>query len=207
MSRTIDVYFSIVSPWAHLGHQPFLDLVARHGLAVAWKPVQLGTLFAETGGLPLGQRAVQRQRYRFIELQRWAARRGRPVVLRPAHWPFDPTLADGCVLALIAAGKDPAGFIGAAMRGVWEEERDLADRTTLAEILTAAGHDAAATLAGAETPSAAATYEANRAEAAEANVFGSPGYVLDGEPFWGQDRLDMLDEMLTSGRPPFKPGF
>ncbi|GLK81727.1 2-hydroxychromene-2-carboxylate isomerase [Methylopila turkensis] len=207
MPRRVDVYFSLLSPWAHLGHAPFTELVAKHGLEVAWKPVQLGALFAETGGLPLGKRAVQRQRYRFVELQRWAAKRGRPLVLRPKHWPFEPDLADGCVLSLLEQGEDPAGFIGAALRAVWEEERDLTDRATLAELLAAAGHDAARTLAGAETPSTAAAYEANRAAAASGSVFGSPAYVLDGEVFWGQDRLDLLDEALETGRPPYTADF
>lgn len=207
MSRTVDVYFSMVSPWAYLGHAPFMEIAAKHGLIVNWKPVQLGALFAETGGLPLGKRAVQRQRYRMVELQRWAAKRGRPIRFKPAHWPFDPTLADAAVVALVAAGEDPAAFIAAGMRATWEDDRDMADRATLAERLTASGFDAAAILVAAESPAVAAAGEANRAEAFAADVFGSPGYVLDGEVFWGQDRLDMLDDALTSGRPPFAPGF
>ncbi len=207
MSRIVDVYFSLISPWAHLGHEPYLAVAAKHGVATRWKPVQLGTLFAETGGLPLGKRAIQRQRYRFVELQRWAEARGRPIHLRPAHWPFDPTLADGAVLALIAAGADPAGFIGAAFRAVWEGERDLGARETIAELLAAEGFDPGATLTAAETPASAATYEANRREAAAGDVFGSPAYVLDGEVFWGQDRIDMLDDALTSGRKAYSADF
>ena len=53
MSRTIDYYFSLVSPWAYIGHAPFMAIAARHGLAVNHKPVFLGRVFAETGGLPL----------------------------------------------------------------------------------------------------------------------------------------------------------
>jgi 2-hydroxychromene-2-carboxylate isomerase len=206
MTRRVDVYFSLISPWAHLGHEPFLDIARRHEVEIGWKPVQLGALFAETGGLPLGKRAVQRQRYRFIELQRWAARRGRPLNLRPKHWPFDPTLADCAVLALLKDGHDPAGFIGAAFRAVWEEERDLADRATIAELLAAQGFDAEKTLAAAQTPEIATLYEANRADAYAADVFGSPAYVLDGEVFWGQDRLGFLDEALASGRQPYRAG-
>lgn len=207
MARNVDVYFSLISPWAHLGHEPFLALVAKHGLSVTWKPVQLGTLFAETGGLPLGKRAVQRQRYRMVELQRWAARRGRPLVFRPKHWPFDPDLADRSVLAILDAGADPAAFIGAAFRAVWEEESDLADHATLRELLSTHGFDAEAVLAAAQSAGTAVAYEANRAEAFAADVFGSPAYVLAGEVFWGQDRIDMLDEALTSGREPYRAGF
>jgi 2-hydroxychromene-2-carboxylate isomerase len=203
MPRRVDVYLSVVSPWAHLGNQPFLDLARRHGVTVTWKPVPLLEVFAETGGAPLAKRAPARQRYRFVELKRWAERRARPLILRPKHWPFNPSLADRAAIALGALGLDPAPYVVAACRGVWEEELDLADRDTVAEILTAQGFDASAALAVADAPEAAAVYEANRAEAIAADVFGSPSYVLEGEVFWGQDRLDLLDEALASGRGPY----
>ncbi|GBD49160.1 2-hydroxychromene-2-carboxylate isomerase [Methylopila sp. Yamaguchi] len=207
MSRILEVYLSVLSPWAHLGHAPFLELAARHGLAPVWRPVHLPGLFSETGGLPLAQRAIQRQRYRFVELQRWAEARGRPIHLRPKHWPFDATLADAAALALIARGEDPAPYLGAAMRGVWEEERDLASRDTIADVLAEQGFDADAVMAEAARPETAAAYALNRAKATDAGVFGSPAYVLDGEVFWGQDRLEMLDQALASGRAPYTPDF
>lgn len=205
MARRVDVFFSIVSPWAHLGHAPYLALAERRGVETAWRPLPLGPLFAETGGLPLAKRAPERRRYRDVELQRWAARRGRPVNLRPAFWPFDGALADRSALALVAAGHDPGAFAGAAMRGVWEGELDLASREVLAKLIDGSGFDADATLAAAEGDDTAAAYEANRRAGQEIGVFGSPTYVLDGEPFWGQDRLDLLDEALASGRPPYRP--
>ncbi|MET0312982.1 MAG: 2-hydroxychromene-2-carboxylate isomerase [Hansschlegelia sp.] len=203
MPRHVDVYFSTVSPWAYLGHEPFMDLVGRRGLTVGWRPLSLGPLFSETGGLPLGKRSLQRRRYRDVELQRWAQKRGRPLNLRPKHWPFDGALADAAVLAIVALGEDPATFAGAAMRGVWEEERDLGSRETIAGLLSAAGHDAEAVLATAAGEGVATAYELNRVAGQDFGVFGSPTYVLDGEVFWGQDRLDLLDDALESGRPPF----
>lgn len=204
MSRRVDVYFSLLSPWAHLGHAPLLELAERHAVEIGWRPMPLMSLFADTGGVPLAKRSVQRRRYRDLELLRWADKRGRPLKLRPAHWPFDPSLADRAVIALVAAGKDPAGYVGAGFRAAWEEDRDMAERATIAELLTAEGFDADATLAAAEEPSADETYQANHAAAMEADVFGSPAYVLDGEVFWGQDRLDLLDDALASGRAPYR---
>lgn len=204
MTRHVDVYLSVISPWAYLGHAPFLRVAETHGVTIGWKPVPLSALFSETGGLPLAKRAIQRRHYRNLELQRWAEKRGRPVKLQPAHWPFDPRLVDGAVLALIAGDQDPAAFLQAAMRGVWEEERDLASAETIAALLTEAGFDAEAVLAAAETPGTGETYEANRVAAQETGVFGAPSYVLDGEVFWGQDRIDMLDEALASGRAPYR---
>ena len=71
MPQSIDYYFSMPWPWAYIGHKVFQDLVSAYDLKVNYKPVQLGDLFSETGGLPLGKRHPVRQRYRMVELQRW----------------------------------------------------------------------------------------------------------------------------------------
>ena len=77
MSRAIDYYFSLVSPWAFIGHAAFMEIARRHELDINYKPVFLGRVFAETGGLPLDKRHPVRQRYRLVELQRWREKRGR----------------------------------------------------------------------------------------------------------------------------------
>ena len=105
MSRTIDYYFSLASPWAYIGHAPFMDIARRHGLDVNYKPVFLGRVFAETGGLPLTKRHPARQRYRIVNLQRWRDKRGLDFNLHPKHWPFDATLADRFVIAIEMAGR------------------------------------------------------------------------------------------------------
>ena len=66
----------MVSPWAAIGHSIFLGMARRHDVAITFKPVSLGEVFAETGGLPLPKRHPVRQRYRLMELQRWRAKRG-----------------------------------------------------------------------------------------------------------------------------------
>lgn len=205
MGRTIDVYFSMMSPWAYLGHDPFLALVSKYSIAARWRPVLLGPLFDQTGGMPLAKRAIERRRYRDVELARWSSRRERPLNLRPKHWPFDPSLADRCVIGLVGMGKNPAAFIRAAFRGIWAEDRDLGDPHVLAALVHAQGFDSELALAEAESEGARMAYRANHEAALSAGVFGSPSYVLDGEVFWGQDRLDLLDDMLASGRGPYRP--
>src|ERR1700761_9701713 len=111
MPRQIDYYFSMNSPWAYIGHKPFRDLAAAHGLKINHKPVVLVDLFSETGGLPLPKRHPVRQRYRMVELQRWRDKRGLQFHLQPAHWPFSPRLADGVVIAAVEAGHDPDRFL------------------------------------------------------------------------------------------------
>jgi 2-hydroxychromene-2-carboxylate isomerase len=203
MSRAIDYYFSLVSPWAYIGHRHFLDIARRHAARVVYKPVQLNEVFAQTGGLPLARRHPARQAYRMMDLQRWREKRGLAFHLRPQHWPFDADLANCAVEALAASGADPADFVQRAFAGVWEAQRDLADRAVVAELLRAAGLSPDSILAQVDSESIRGSYERNRLDAIATGVFGSPAYVLDGEIFWGQDRLDLLDDALTSGRPPF----
>jgi 2-hydroxychromene-2-carboxylate isomerase len=204
MSRRVDYYFSLASPWAYIGHAPFMEIARRHGLTLNHKPIFLGRLFAETGGQPLPQRHPARQRYRMLELQRWRQKRGLNFNLKPKFWPFDVTLADRFVIAVTAAGKDPDPFLRRAFAGVWEEERNLADPIVVAELAEAAGLDSTSLIETARGSMTEALYGLNLENAVANDVFGSPGYVLDGEVFWGQDRLELLDDALASGRPPFQ---
>jgi 2-hydroxychromene-2-carboxylate isomerase len=205
MPRVIDYYFSLVSPWAYIGHGPFMDIVERHGIEINYKPVFLGRVFAETGGLPLAQRHPARQRYRLVELQRWREKRGLSFNLQPKHWPFDVNLADRFVIAITVSGKSPDAFLRRAYAALWEEERNLGDPLVLAELAEQAGLDSSTLMDIAGGSSTEAIYALNLENAVACDVFGSPAYVLDGEVFWGQDRLDLLDDALASGRAPFKP--
>jgi 2-hydroxychromene-2-carboxylate isomerase len=204
MPRQIDYYFSLQSPWAYIGHKLFREVVSTYDLKVNHKPVVLVDLFSETGGLPLLKRHPVRQRYRMVELQRWRDKRGLNFHLQPANWPFNARLADGLVLAAIEAGHDPDPVRRRAFAAVWEGELNLADAATLIKLADDSG------LAGKQLVERSATeeigkiYEQNRQDALSADVFGSPAYVLDGEVFWGQDRIELLVDALKTGRPPYR---
>src|ERR1700741_2178790 len=120
MPRQIDYYFSLQSPWAYIGHRLFRDLVVAHNINVNHKPVVLVDLFSETGGLPLLKRHPVRQGYRMVELQLCRDKRGLNFALQPKNWPFNARLADGVVIAAIAAGHDPDPFLRRAFAAVWE---------------------------------------------------------------------------------------
>ena len=200
MSHRIDYYFTLSSPWTYIGHRPFMDITRRYGVSPVYRPVALNEVFEETGGLPLAKRHPVRQAYRMVELQRWRERRGLAFHLRPKCWPFDADPVNRAVLAIAAAGGDPGPFVQSAFAATWEQDADLADPRTLRRLLSASGHDGEAIIASAATTEAEAAYRQNRLEALAAGVFGSPSYVLDGEVFWGQDRLDLLEDALRSGR-------
>ena len=116
MPRGIDYYYSLVSPRAYIGHAPFMAIAAEHGLSINHKPVFLGRVFAETGGLPLAQRHPARQRYRWLELQRWREKRGLDFHLKPKHWPFDVNLADRFAIAIQASHKGPGWLPAPCLR-------------------------------------------------------------------------------------------
>lgn len=204
MSRSIDYYFSTQSPWAFIGYAAFQDVAHRHGARINFRPVFLGELFAETGGLPLAKRHPARQRYRLVELKRWREARGLDFHVSPAHWPFDPGLADRLIIGAQIAGHDVGPLVGRLGMGVWQRQENLADPATLAAILVELGLPAGL-LEVADSDQARAIYQTNHADAVEADVFGSPAYVLDGEVFWGQDRIELLDAALSSGRAPLTP--
>jgi 2-hydroxychromene-2-carboxylate isomerase len=204
MPRTIDYYFTLASPWAFLGHQAFLDLAKQHGVTVHHKPVDLGEVFPHTGGLPLPKRHPARQKYRILELQRWREARGVALKISPAHWPFAAATANRSIIAVAESGADPGPYTRRAFEGVWVRDEDLTQDATLVGLLNESGHDGARMLAAAKSDAIAAIYAATAQEAVERTVIGSPCYVLDGEVFWGQDRLMLLESALKSGRKAYR---
>ena len=197
MNQPIDYYFTPQSPWTYLGHERFARIARAAGRAVRLLPADFGRVFAVSGGLPLGQRAPQRQAYRLIELQRFSEYLKLPLHVKPA---FFPVSSDAAARLLIAVdqhdGMDAAMQLGSAIfSAVWAHQRNIADDATLAGLLADGGLDAAR-LAQSHSPAVQAQYDANTQQAIDHQIFGAPSYVLDGEIFWGQDRLDFLQRKL-----------
>ncbi|TCR68794.1 2-hydroxychromene-2-carboxylate isomerase [Bosea sp. BK604] len=205
MSRQIDYFFTLASPWAYLGHAALHEVAERHGATISYRPLPIRAVFDETGGLPLPKRHPARQRYRLVELQRWRKRRGLPLDPQARKGPFDPAPADRLVIAIIASGAEPDAFLRRAFHALWADGLDLADGAVLARLAASAGLAAEPLLEAAESPASHERYEQNRIDAIAAGVFGAPSYILDGELFWGQDRVELLDEALSEGRAPYHP--
>ena len=203
MARQVDYYFSFSSPWAYIGHKTFRDVVGTYGVVVNHKPVVLVDLFSETGGLPLVKRHPVRQRYRMVELQRWRDKRGLNFHLQPKYSPLNARLADGVVIAAVEAGLEPDPFLRRAFPAVWEDQLNLADPDTVTKIADDVGLPGKELVARSASEHISAVYEQNRQDAIAADVFGSPVYVLEGEVFWGQDRIELLADALKSGRKPY----
>lgn len=194
---SIDYYFTVLSPYTYLAGDQLEQMAARHGATINYKPMNMMVIFEKMGGTPPAKRHVSRQEYRLQELRRISARSGLPFNLSPAHWPCDATPASQAVIAVQAEGGDAGAVARAALTAVWAEERNIADPDTVNDILKHCGHDPVAL--DSSLAAAAATYDQNTEDAQAAGAFGSPFYIVGEERFWGQDRLDYLDEFLGRG--------
>ncbi|MQA22972.1 2-hydroxychromene-2-carboxylate isomerase [Rugamonas rivuli] len=198
MSKVCQYFFATHSPWTYLGHERFVAMARQHGVQVEVRPVDLGKVFGVSGGVPLAKRAPQRQAYRLVELTRWSEFLGIPLNVQPKFFPVSPELSNRMVIAArLTHGVDVALALSfAVMRGLWAEDKNIGDEETLVQIAGSCGLDGKALIKSAETASVQAEYDRNTEDATAASVFGSPWYVLDGESFWGQDRLDFLERAM-----------
>jgi len=200
LSLVIDYYLAPQSPWTYLGHARWVQMAQQAGATVRIMPVDLGgQIFPATGGLPVGQRSPQRQAYRMVELQRFSHFLQMPLNLKPQ---FFPVAGDDAARLIIAVdqhdGVDAALKVcGAVLAAVWVQERDIANASVLQEILHEQGI-AADRWTAAQGPAAQDAYMAYTRQALDVGVFGAPSFVVDGEIFWGQDRLEFLQRRLQA---------
>ena len=198
MTITIDYYFTPQSPWTYLGHARLATMARSASAAVNVLPVDFGRIFPISGGLPLAKRAPQRQAYRLVELKRFSDHLGMPMNLQPAFFPVAGDDAARLIIAVdLNEGSEAAmALTGAVLRGVWADQRDIADQAALARMLTELGLPSSR-LEEAKSPAVQQRYETNTQQAIDAGVFGAPTYRIDGELFWGQDRLDFVQRRLA----------
>ena len=199
MAKVCEYYFSPVSPYTYLGHDALVELARKYHVQLVLKPFDLGRVFSVSGGLPLAQRAPQRQNYRLTELKRWSAFRDLPMNFQPKFFPVSGDLAARLIVATqLAHGTDRAlDLIGLVCRAVWVEEENIADEGLLARLADSLDLNGGALMKAAAGPNVQSTLVQHTDEAIAVGVFGSPWYVFDGEPYWGQDRLDFVERAFS----------
>ncbi|MBE9605101.1 2-hydroxychromene-2-carboxylate isomerase [Acetobacteraceae bacterium H6797] len=192
---TLEVFYGISSPWAYLGARRAQSIAQKHGAQFILRPIRV---IEANGGIPLRTRHQARQDYHALELERWRDFLGKPLNLKPKFYPCRTIeIAAKAVIAVKQAGLDAAPFSFAVQRALWAEDRDIADIQTLRDIALATIGDAGPPLVQAEaSPEVEAEWKGNLAEAEKLGIFGTPTYVVKGELFWGQDRLDFVDRAL-----------
>jgi 2-hydroxychromene-2-carboxylate isomerase len=198
MGKTITYYLTPMSPFAYLGHERLVALAKAKDAQVDIRPFDLGKVFSVSGGLPLSKRAPQRQAYRLAEMARWAAHLNLPLNAQPKFFPVPPEQASKLIIAARTSLGVDVGLelAGAVMRALWAEEKNIADDATLVQLADLCGLDGRMLIKSAETAGVQEQFDRNTDEAIAANVFGAPWYVVDGEAYWGQDRLDFVERAL-----------
>ena len=156
----------------------------------------------QTGGTPPAKRHPSRQAYRAMELKRFQHKLDIALTLKPAFWPFDVSLSHGIIFALIEEGENPMDFLEASLTNTWANDQNMADEDFVKSVLTKLNLDTGY-VEKAKALDLASLQKSNFEDAVEANVFGVPSYVWGGEVFWGQDRIELLDEAISSGRAAF----
>jgi 2-hydroxychromene-2-carboxylate isomerase len=202
MTEAIDAYYWIQSDWAYFGGPRLKAMAERFGLKANHRPIDLATVYARTGGIKLQYRSTERKNYRLVEMRRFSEILAMPINLSPKHSPVTGHLPSWFVIAAEAMGHDVQDLTQAIMTAIWVEERNTEDPDELIAIAAALGLDGKAILARAQDPKTELIYMDYTNEAIARGVWGAPFYFFRDEPFWGQDRLAMLEQTIARAMSP-----
>lgn len=200
----IACYYSLSSPWAYFSGPRLQEIVRRHSAKLVLKPFDFQEIVPRTGGIPLRTRPEPRRTYHALELDRWRKFLGMPLNLEPKHYPKDGLPVGWnkppgwMVIAAQERGLDAPRLSHALLRALWADERDTADAKVRAAVANENGMPGEELVAAERSAPVQALYRAYSREAERLGVFGAPTFVLNGERFWGQDRLDFLDRALKN---------
>ena len=199
----IEYFYSAHSVFAYLGSRRLMEIAREARRRIDHRPYNLDKGMSAAGSMPFKERSRRHRQYFFKrEIARWSEYRNAPVMNgRPTHHDNDMALGNGMLIAGLNQGVEVDQLAHTMLEAHWQDDADLADRATLADLARAVGVEPEPLLDAALTPEVQATYEANTEEAIARSVFGSPTYFVDGDMFYGQDRLELVERAL---RQPFK---
>lgn len=195
MTKRIEFFYDFTSPTAYLAWTQLPGIVARTGAQLVYRPMFLGGVMQATGNRPPGTVAAK-ARWMAADLQRWARRYGVPMVMNP-HFPMMTLMVQRAAQEWLER-PDFEAYLAAIFNAAWREERNIADKAELADILTRAGFSAEAFFAAAENPVNKDRLKAVTEEAVARGVFGAPTFFVGDEMHFGQDRLDFVEEALRA---------
>ena len=189
----IECYFSVMSPYCYLA----MPRLAKIAADIQYLPLHFGSLAARMGSGAMTEASAPRKAWYAQDLARQAAKAGMVLNAAPAYWPANSAPASYAIIsAQNAGGGDLHGLVQGFCRAVWAEDRNIADDAVVRDIMAAHGFDPA--IADRGMFAAAETYADNLERAAAAGVFGVPFIIAGDALFWGQDRLDDLEQYLAN---------
>jgi 2-hydroxychromene-2-carboxylate isomerase len=195
----VEYYYSVASPYAYLGVKKFQEIVKKYSLEVIEKPIDLvGTVFAETGGTPVPKRHPSRQKYRLIEIERFGNKLNININKQPKFFPpADPHKAALFTIASIKSGLS-IDFGKEVLTKLWSEEKDISQDLVLEEVCNKFKLNFNEIKTAANSEEIKSIYLSNSNDAIAQGVFGAPSFIMNNELFWGQDRLDFLEDKIKS---------
>ena len=195
MSKKIEFLFDVGSPTAYLAWSQLPAICERTGAELVYTPVLLGGIFKATGNNPPGA-VPAKGMYMMRDLARYSARYQVPLTMNP-HFPVNTLMA--MRLATAALDSDQRDTVLAALfEGLWLREKNLADIDVLGRTLADAGLDPQEWAARAQDQAVKDRLKATTEEAVERGVFGAPTFFVGDDMFFGQDRLDFVEEALQA---------
>ncbi len=198
MAAAIEFYFDFSSPYGYLAAQRIDEVVAEYGREVAWKPFLLGALFKTTGSQPLLDIPMKGD-YARRDLARGARFYDIPFVL-PETFPFMSVAACRATYWLGERDVGSAKALAAALfDAVFGAGQSISRPEEVAAIAAELGHDRDEVLAAVQDQRIKDLLRREVDAAIAKGVFGSPYIIVDGEPFWGFDRLDHVARWLETG--------
>jgi 2-hydroxychromene-2-carboxylate isomerase len=190
MVKQIEFFYDYLSPFSYLADTQLPAIARRAGAEIVYRPVLLGAIMKATGNsgpLPIQGKAG----YNVADFQRWARRYGVPAQFSP-HFPFNTIRVLRAAIAAQSRDRFMV-FHSAAFRAIWEHGQDVSKEEALRGLLEEAGIDPAL-IEGDEIKN---RLRANVEEVVSRGGFGAPTFFVNGEMFWGNDRLDFVEEALT----------
>ena len=201
--KTIEYYYALASPWSFLGNGKLLQIAERFDLTIDPIIIDYGEMFEAAETVPLPRRPRLRKQYRLIDLKRWGDFRKVPINAEPKFYEGEveePNEREAALMVVAAKleGLDSLKLAHAISRALWVEERFPFVREELITIANAEGFEGEALLEKAQEDATAAAYSDNTQASIERGAFGMPFYIVDEEPYWGQDRLELLEHRLAN---------
>ncbi|XUY30163.1 2-hydroxychromene-2-carboxylate isomerase (plasmid) [Agrobacterium sp. rho-8.1] len=190
MTKTIDYFFGLGSPWAFIGLEPFVALAQAHDVTI--RPF-VTPLIEDNGGIYSRNRPEARRAYWTKDLKRWAALRGKVLNFENRAALSDPTPAGFMVIAANEAGQDWLKLAAALQQASWERGEDIGNADVRRSIADAIGLNGAELELRAQSESVQDVWRTNKEIAKTAGVFGLPTYRYEDELYWGQDSLPFLE--------------
>lgn len=194
----IEYFYSAQSSFTYIGSAHLMEIAVAAGREITHRPMDLNRVLAAAGSRPFKERSEKYRAYFYNrEAERWAEERNVPMRGEwPNHHYVDMTTANCMLIASVEMQLDTDALSHAIMAAHWVDDADLSDPRALTEIAASVGVDAAPLLTAAANQDIRAKYELNNEEAVRRSVFGAPTYFVDGDMFYGQDRLHMVERAM-----------